>query len=150
MQPVSTSQTILIVDDSDDDYDATERALRKDKNLKNPLHRCEDGKEALEYLFRRGRYQEPDAAPRPGLVLLDLNMPGVDGRQVLAEMKVDAELKRIPVIVMTNSGDERDIGACYDIGANTYIQKPLNWTGFFEAMQRLKEYWFEIAVLPKA
>lgn len=149
MNSVTTTQTILIVDDSDDDFDATVRALTKDKNLKNPLHRCEDGKEALDYLFRRGQYQEPDAAPRPGIVLLDLNMPGIDGRQVLAEMKGDAALKRIPVVVMTNSNDERDIGDCYDIGANTYIQKPLNWARFFEAMERLKEYWFEIAILPK-
>lgn len=149
MQPASTSQTILIVDDSDDDFDATDRALRKDKNLKNPLHRCEDGKEALEYLFRRGRYQGQDAAPRPGLVLLDLNMPGIDGRQVLTEMKADEDLKSIPVVVMTNSGDEKDIVDCYGMGANTYIQKPLDWPRFLEAIERLKEYWFEIAVLPK-
>lgn len=149
MTPINVSQTILIVDDSDDDYDATVRALCKDKNLKNPLYRCEDGKQALDYLFRRGAYSDLCLADRPGIILLDLNMPGIDGRTVLAEIKGDVELKRIPVIVMTNSDDERDIRICYEIGANTYIRKPLNWTGFFEAMRRLKEYWFEIAILPK-
>lgn len=149
MNCVTASQTILIVDDSEDDYDATKRALTKGTNLKNPIHRCEDGQEALDYLFQRGRYADPEAAPRPGIILLDLNMPGVDGRMVLDEIKHAPELKSIPTIVMTNSGDERDINTCYEIGANTYVKKPLNWTGFLEAMTRLKEYWFEIAVLPK-
>lgn len=150
MTRVDSTQTILIVDDSDDDYDATVRALRKDKNLKNPLRRCEDGRQALDYLFCRGAYREPKAAERPGIILLDLNMPGIDGRKVLAEVKGDANLRSIPVIVMTNSDDERDIEDCYEMGANTYIRKPLNWSSFFEAMQRLKEYWFEIAILPKS
>lgn len=150
MSCISATQTILIVDDSDDDYDATVRALTKGKSLKNPIHRCEDGQECLDYLFRRGRYAEQDAAPRPGIILLDLNMPGVDGRSVLEEIKHDSDLKKIPTIVMTNSDDERDINACYAMGANTYIQKPLDFVSFFEAMARLKEYWFEIAVLPKS
>ncbi len=150
MNCVTTIQTILIIDDSDDDYDATVRALVKGTNLKNPIHRCEDGKESLDYLFRRGRYSGPEAAPRPGIILLDLNMPGIDGRKVLDEIKNDPGLRSIPTIVMTNSDDERDINACYDMGANTYVRKPLNWANFLEAMSRLKEYWFEIAVLPKS
>ncbi|MGI9500194.1 MAG: response regulator [Geminicoccaceae bacterium] len=150
MNCISTTQTILIVDDSDDDYDATVRALTKNTNLKNPIHRCEDGRESLDYLFRRGRYALPNAAPRPGIILLDLNMPGIDGRSVLDEIKHDEGLKSIPTIVMTNSDDEQDISACYEMGANTYIRKPLDLAGFFEAMARLKEYWFEIAVLPNS
>ena len=150
MRPIDSSRTILIVDDSDDDYDATVRALRKDKTLKNPLRRCESGGEALDYLYRRGRYAPPAEAPRPGIVLLDLNMPGIDGRQVLSTVKSDAGLRPIPVIVMTNSDDERDIAACYEIGANTYIQKPLDWPGFSEATRCLREYWFETAALPEA
>lgn len=149
MNSVTASQTILIVDDSDDDFDATVRALTKDTNLKNPIRRCEDGRESLDYLFRRGRYSGSDAAPRPGIIMLDLNMPGIDGREVLEEIKGDPQLRSIPTIVMTNSNDERDIEECYDIGANTFIRKPLDLTGFFAAMARLKEYWFEIAVLPK-
>ncbi|MEZ5931519.1 MAG: response regulator [Alphaproteobacteria bacterium] len=150
MNCVTASQTILIVDDSDDDYDATVRALSKGTNLRNPIHRCENGQEALDYLHRRGAYAQPDTAPRPGLILLDLNMPGIDGRKVLQEMDSVVELRRIPTVVMTNSDDERDIDVCYELGANTYVRKPLNWNGFFEAMTRLKEYWFEIALLPKS
>ena len=150
MNSVTSSQTILIVEDSDDDYDATVRALTRNSNLRNPIHRCEGGDETLDYLFRRGRYADPDAAPRPGIILLDLNMPGIDGRKVLREIKGDPELRSIPTIVMTNSDDERDINACYDMGANTYVRKPLNWKGFLEAITRLKQYWFEIALLPKS
>lgn len=150
MKSVKATQTILIVDDSDDDYDATVRALTKNSNLKNPIHRCEDGKQSLDYLFRRGRYADPTLSPRPGIILLDLNMPGIDGRRVLADIKAHDDLRSIPTIVMTNSDDERDINACYDMGANTYIRKPLSWPNFLEAIARLKEYWFEIAVLPRA
>lgn len=150
MNCVAASQTILIVEDSDDDYDATVRALSKGTNLKNPIHRCEDGEETLDYLKHRGRYTNPESAPRPGIILLDLNMPGVDGRKVLQQIKADAQLRSIPTIIMTNSNDERDINACYDMGANTFVRKPLNWPGFLEAVTRLKEYWFEIAVLPKS
>ncbi|MDH3659268.1 MAG: response regulator [Alphaproteobacteria bacterium] len=149
MKCVTSTQTILIVDDSDDDYDATVRALTKHTNLKNPIRRCKGGRETLDYLHGRGRYSDAASAPRPGIILLDLNMPGVDGRRVLAELKKDPNLKKIPTIVMTNSDDEHDIDVCYEIGANTFVQKPLEWDSFFEAMKRLKEYWFEIAVLPK-
>lgn len=148
MGQLGAGQTILIIDDSDDDYDATVRALRKGKNLANPLHRCENGQDALDYLFGTGRDGGGASRARPGIILLDLNMPGIDGRRVLEKIKGDPELRSIPVIVMTNSDDQRDIDECYRIGANTYIVKPLNWASFFEAMSRLREYWFEIAVLP--
>lgn len=145
----SQGQVILIVDDSEDDYEATTRALQRNKNLANPLRRCENGQEALDYLFQRGEYKAPDSAPRPGLILLDLNMPGVDGREVLKEIKEDANLRSIPVVVMTNSDNDKDIQSCYELGANSYIVKPLEWGGFFDAISRLKEYWFEIAILPE-
>lgn len=150
MNVLTASQTILIVDDSDDDYDATVRALTRGKSLKNPIHRCENGRQALDYLYHQSDYAAPHEAPRPGIILLDLNMPGMDGRSVLEEIKRHEELKSIPTIIMTNSDDDRDISTCYEMGANTYIRKPLNLPSFFEAMARLKEYWFEIAVLPKS
>lgn len=150
MGPITVRQTILVVEDSDDDYDATVRALSKGTNFRNPIRRCEDGAETLDYLLQRGCYAEPGAAPRPGIILLDLNVPGIDGRKVLKQIKVDAELKSIPTIVMTSSDDERDIKACYEMGANSYVKKPLNWPGFLEAITQLKEYWFEIAVLPRS
>lgn len=145
----SSAQAILVVDDSDDDYDVTLRAWKKGHALKNPIYRCEDGEEALEYLFHTGRYSDPKSAPRPGIILLDLNMPGIDGRRVLREIKGDESLKSIPVLIMTNSNDERDVKECYKMGASTYIQKPLDWSSFMEAMQRLKEYWMEIAILAR-
>ena len=145
---LTTTQPILIVEDSPEDYEATARAFEK-ASVANTLQWCQDGDEALDYLFRRDRYADPDEAPRPGVILLDLNMPGTDGREVLAEIKQDEMLKKIPVIVLTTSIDERDIEACYQAGANSYVQKPVDLVGFIEAIQRLKDFWFEIVVLPK-
>lgn len=139
---------ILLVEDNPQDYEATVRAFRK-SGLANPIERCADGDDALDYLFRRGGYQDPAKSPRPSLILLDLNLPGTDGREVLSEVKASPELKRIPVIVLTTSTDPRDIEACYAAGANSYVQKPVGLDGFVQAIQRLKDYWFEIAVLPK-
>src|SRR5262250_2498869 len=102
--PDSPSQPILLVEDSPEDFEATERAFRK-SGLKNPIHRCVDGDEALDYLYRRGRYANPARSPRPGIVLLDLNLPGTDGREVLEAVKKDDVLKQIPVIVLTTSAD---------------------------------------------
>lgn len=134
-------QPILIVEDSADDFDATKRAFAK-ANLRNAIARAKSGEEALAYL------RSPESA-RPGLILLDLNMPGLDGRKTLEIIKGTEELKKIPVVVLTTSDDERDVKACYALGANTYIQKPVDFDGLIAAIQRLKEYWFEIAILPK-
>lgn len=144
-----TSQPVLIIDDSDDDFDATKRALNRSGNIRNPIYRCEDGQDALDFLKQQGRYADPGDDPRPGIILLDLNMPGMDGRQFLAEVKSSDSLKRIPVLVMTTSNSQNDIDYCYDMGANTYIQKPFDWAGFCEAVQRLKDHWLEIVVLPR-
>lgn len=146
--PKTPSQPILLVEDSPEDYEATLRAFRK-SGLRNPIHRCEDGEEALDYLFRRSRYADPESSPCPGVILLDLNLPGTDGRQVLAEIKGDENLKKIPVVVLTTSVDERDINACYSAGANSYIQKPVDIDGFVKAIERLNGYWFEVVILPK-
>lgn len=142
------SQTILIVEDNDDDFFATMRAFKK-ADLANPVQRCTNGDQALDYLFRRGEFSDNGKAPRPGIVLLDLNLPGTDGRQVLRVVKADPDLKKIPVIVLTTSRARQDIERCYADGANSYIQKPVNLEGFVQAIARLKEYWFEVAILPK-
>lgn len=141
-------RVILLVEDSPEDREATVRAFRR-AGLANPIHECEDGEEALEYLQHRGRYADPKSAPRPSMVLLDLNMPGIDGREVLAAIKGDPELQEIPVIVLTTSSDERDVEACYRGGANSYVQKPVSLDGFVQAVQRLKEFWFEVVLLPR-
>ncbi len=146
---LSNHRTILLVEDSPEDYEATHRALRK-AGLANPLVRCEDGDQALNYLFRRGVFTEPAAAPRPALILLDLNMPGTDGYEVLRQIKLDDDLKMIPVIVLTSSDDERDIEVCFRAGANSFVTKPVSLNGLFQAIQRLKEFWIEIAVYPKS
>jgi two-component system response regulator len=141
----SPSQPILLVEDSPEDFETTQRAFRR-SGLKNPIVRCSDGDEALDFLFRRGSFS---GAPRPGVVLLDLNLPGTDGREVLAEMKADPELRQIPVIVLTTSSDERDVSACYQAGASSYIQKPVDLEGFMRAIERLNDYWFEVVILPR-
>ncbi|MFL6195984.1 MAG: response regulator [Thermoanaerobaculia bacterium] len=143
--PDSPNQPILLVEDSPEDYETTERALRR-SGLKNPIIRCADGDEALDFLFRRGPNAE---APRPGVILLDLNLPGTDGREVLSEIKKDPSLKQIPVVVLTTSSDERDVEACYQAGASSYIQKPVDLEGFMKAIERLNGYWFEVVILPR-
>lgn len=115
-------QHILIVEDSPADYDVTYRALRK-AGLANPIHRCETGDEALDFLFRQGVYAEEGKALRPGIILLDLNLPGTDGSEVLAKIKQTEDLRSILVIILTTSIDERDIERCYQAGANSYVQK---------------------------
>lgn len=145
---IGNHRTILLVEDNPEDYEATKRALRK-AGLGNPLMRCEDGDQALDYLFRRGAYSDPATAPRPAIILLDLNMPGTDGYEVLRQIKLDDDLKAIPVIVLTTSSDERDIEVCYRAGANSFVTKPVSLDGLFQSIQRLKDFWFEIAVYPK-
>ena len=146
MPESSPSQPILLVEDSPEDFETTERAFRR-SGLKNPIIHCSDGDEALDFLFRRGEFAD---VPRPGVVLLDLNLPGTDGREVLAEIKENPELKQIPVIVLTTSSDDRDVSACYKAGASSYIQKPVDLEGFMRAIERLNDYWFEVVILPRA
>lgn len=144
----ATDHTILVVEDSPEDFEATRRALLK-SGLHNGIRHCADGDEALDYLHRRGRYEDPQAAPRPSMILLDLNMPGTDGRDVLTDIKNDPALKTIPVIVLTTSTDENDIEACYAAGANSFVQKPVDLDGLVHSIQKLANYWFEIAVFPE-
>ncbi len=138
---------ILLVEDNQDDYEATVRSLKKNHFL-NPVKWCQNGQEALDYLFCEGAYANDPDVKRPDLILLDLNMPGVDGRQVLQKIKAVEQLKSIPVVVLTTSKDIRDIESCYEIGASTYIQKPVSFQGLTDAIKTMKEYWFGVAILP--
>jgi CheY-like chemotaxis protein len=138
---------ILMADDDPDDCMLAREALAESR-LDNQLHCVEDGEELMDYLYHRGKYQEPGSAPRPGLILLDLNMPKKDGREVLRELKADPELRQIPVLVLTTSKAEEDIHRSYYLGANSYITKPVTFSSLIEVMQTLGKYWFEIVELP--
>jgi two-component system, response regulator len=138
---------ILMVEDNADDYEATLRSFKKAR-LENPVHWCNNGKDAIDYLKHQRKYADAPIEP-VGLVLLDLNMPGMDGRKVLALVKQDPLLKKIPVVILTTSTDGRDVDSCYELGASTYIQKPVDFEGLIEATRRIKDYWFGIALLPK-
>ncbi len=138
---------LLMAEDDADDRLLVKEALEESRVL-NDLRFVEDGEELLEYLRRQGRYSEPGVAPRPGLVLLDLNMPRMDGREALRALKSDPELRRIPVVVMTTSKAEEDIFRSYDSGASSYITKPVTFERLVELMKTLGNYWIEFVELP--
>jgi two-component system, response regulator len=138
---------ILLAEDDPDDRLLTRRALEKSR-LANTVDAVEDGEELMKYLRREEEYADPDAAPRPGLILLDLNMPRMDGREALKKIKSDAELRRIPVIVLTTSEAEQDILQSYDLGVNAFVTKPITFDGLARTVQALGDFWFEIVKLP--
>jgi CheY-like chemotaxis protein len=139
--------TILLADDDEEDRMLTADALEESRVV-NDLRFVEDGEELLEYLYQRGRYAGTDAAPVPGLILLDLNMPKKDGREALREIKADPNLRRIPIIVLTTSKAEEDIYRTYDLGANSFITKPVAFASLVEVMKEIGRYWIEIVELP--
>lgn len=139
---------ILMADDDDDDYLLTQKALKESKLL-NELYRVKDGEELLDYLYERGSYAEDPNHARPGVILLDLNMPRKDGREALKEIKNDPDLRDIPVVVFTTSKAEEDIYKSYKLGVNSFITKPVTFEALIQVMQTLGKYWFEIVELPK-
>lgn len=138
---------ILMADDDDDDYLLTQKALKASKLL-NTLVRVSDGEELLDYLLKRGDYAEVETV-RPGIILLDLNMPRKDGREALKEIKEDESLRDIPVVVFTTSKAEEDVFRTYQLGVNSFITKPVTFNNLLEVMTSLGRYWFEIVELPK-
>jgi CheY-like chemotaxis protein len=139
---------LLIVEDSEEDFQAFVLGLRR-AGFSNPVHRCSDGDEALDFLNRRGTYSSPGSAPRPSVVVLDLNLPGTDGRAVLHEMKNQDKLRTIPVIIFTTSNELRDVDACYRSGANAYVQKPMELRAFMDAVSVVGQHWCKLATLPE-
>ena len=139
--------TILMADDDADDRQMTKEAF-EESHLNNDLRFVEDGVELLDYLKRRGKYINPFSAPRPGLILLDLNMPKKDGREALREIKADPRLKSIRVVVLTTSKAEEDIFRTYDLSAASYITKPVTFAALIEVVRTLGKYWLEIVELP--
>lgn len=139
--------TILMADDDPDDRQLTKEALEEGR-LINDIRFVENGEELMDYLRRQGKYAPPAEAPRPGLILLDLNMPRKDGRTVLQEVKSDPALRTIPVVVLTTSKADEDVYKSYDLGVNSYIVKPVTFEALVDILQTLEKYWFEIVELP--
>lgn len=148
IQKDKKSIVILMADDDPDDRSMTKEAL-EENFLLNELRFVEDGAQLMDYLKRRGKYSNPENSPRPGVILLDLNMPKKDGRECLKEIKSDDGLKSIPVIVLTTSKAEEDILRTYDLGVNSFVTKPVTFVELVEVMKNLGNYWFDIVQLPK-
>jgi len=147
MNERAKSITILMADDDADDRLMTKEAFEESR-LANDLRFVEDGVELLDYLHRRGKYSDPASSPRPGLILLDLNMPKMDGREALKAIKSDPKLKSIRVVVLTTSKAEEDIYRTYDLSAASYITKPVTFAGMADVIRTLGKYWLEIVELP--
>ncbi|MCU0877261.1 MAG: response regulator [Pirellulaceae bacterium] len=139
--------TILMADDDADDRQMTLEAFGESR-LANDLRFVEDGAELMDYLFHRNRYADPQNAPRPGLILLDLNMPKMDGREALQAIKSDPDLKTIRVVVMTTSKADEDILRTYDLGAESYVTKPVTFQALVDVIATMGRYWLEIVELP--
>lgn len=137
---------LLIVEDSNEDFEALHRLLRRSSPTIS-IQRCTSGEQALAFLNRTGDYMG-QSTPQPSLIVLDLNLPGTDGREVLRQIKQDKTLKHIPVVVFTTSSNPKDIKDCYQFGVNSYIVKPINFAQLKRDVQLLIDYWFEVTTLP--
>lgn len=147
MKHVNKLVSILLADDDPDDRMLTRDAFEESR-LRNTLEMVEDGEELMDYLHDRGKYSGKAAKPRPGLILLDLNMPRKDGREALKEIKNCPELRRIPVIVLTTSKAEEDILRTYDLGVNSFVIKPVTFDALVDVLKTIGKYWFELVELP--
>lgn len=136
---------ILLVEDNPGDVDLTKEAL-EDAKVSNRLHVTEDGEQALDFLFRKGKYAN---APRPDLILLDLNLPKKDGREVLQEIRADGDLTEIPIVILTTSQADEDIARAYRLHANCYIAKPVSFTKFLAVVQAIENFWLTVVKLPR-
>ncbi|MEO0408627.1 MAG: response regulator [Cyanobacteria bacterium P01_A01_bin.135] len=143
---VTLAPPLLIVEDSDEDFETLQRLLRRTCQP-IPLQRCVNGEQALDYLYRRGPYSEDDTY-QPAMIILDLNLPRTDGRQVLQRIKQDETLRTIPVVVFTTSSSPRDIKECYEYGVNSYIVKPIDFSRLKQDIKTLVDYWFQVTTLP--
>jgi CheY-like chemotaxis protein len=147
MSDASTAKVILMAEDDADDRLLAQDAMTECR-WEGDLRFVENGEELLDYLMRRGKYTQLASAPRPGLILLDLNMPRKDGRESLREIKADRDLRRIPVVVFTTSKAGTDIGEMYELGANSFISKPVQFDALVQVMRILGQYWFNTVELP--
>lgn len=146
---MADSITILMADDDPEDQMLAQEAFDENQ-ITNQLRFVSDGEELTDYLYQRGKYSEKGSAPKPGLILLDLNMPRKDGREALKEIKSDPDLRHIPIVILTTSKAEEDILRTYDLGVNSYITKPITFDGFVNVIKALGQYWLSTVELPRA
>jgi two-component system, response regulator len=147
MTELSRPITILIAEDDEEDRMLIQEAFDESR-LANEIRFVEDGEDLMDYLHQRGKFRAPGSAPRPGLILLDLNMPRKDGREALKEIKADPSLRRIPIVALTTSKAEEDVFRTYDLGVNSFISKPVKFTDLTQVVRTLGNYWLEIVELP--
>lgn len=147
MTPMKKPITIVMADDDAEDREFARDALETSR-LRNDFRTVRDGLELMQYLHREGPYEDPAESPRPGIILLDLQMPRMDGFETLEALRADPELSSIPVVVLTTSGADEDITRSYDLQASSYIRKPVDFEGLVDAVTALGRYWFEIVELP--
>jgi CheY-like chemotaxis protein len=140
--------TLLVIEDSDEDFEALNRIIDQIRTVPLTIHRCISGDDALDFLNQEGAYHNFSNVSRPELILLDLNLPGTDGREVLAMIKNSATLKTIPVIVLSTSTNPKDIEECYQSGVNSYMVKPMKFNELKISIQMMLDYWFKAAISP--
>ena len=148
MNDGSKTLTVLVADDDDDDRSLIRKAWGKG-GLSNDLSFVEDGEELTQYLNHLGRYSNPASAPRPAVILLDLNMPRKDGREALREIKADPKLRQIPIVVLTTSQGDEDIRGSYELGASSFITKPVTFGTLVDVLKVVSQYWTEVVHLPQ-
>lgn len=144
----SLTRPLLVVDDSDIDFEILQSVVTR-TGVHQPVFRCTNGDEALDFLFQTGEYANPETAPRPAVILLDLNLPGTEGLEVLAQVKQSDRLKSIPIVVLTSSTNPDHIQQCYQQGASSYVVKVMNTQKFIATLQSLLEFWLGSAALPQ-
>jgi CheY-like chemotaxis protein len=146
MTSAKNLESLLVVEDSDDDFNALQRLMQRIA-IGNPIYRCADGDQALDFLYRSGEF-EVSVPPRPSVILLDLNLPGTDGREVLQQLKQDEQLREIPIVILTTSANPTDLEFCYQRGANGYLVKPMNIKDFQEMVQAFADFWLKTNYSP--
>lgn len=144
---ISNNELLLVVEDSNDDFRMLQRLMQR-MEVRNPIIRCVNGDEALDFLSQAGSYKGSDAVTKPSVILLDLNLPGLDGRDVLERLKQDGSLKEIPIVVFTTSSNPKDVEFCYQKGANGYLVKPMEAEDLQKTVQAFVDYWLEANIPP--
>jgi CheY-like chemotaxis protein len=143
----SSNELLLVVEDSNDDFKMLQRLMQR-MEVRNPIIRCVNGDEALDFLYQEGSYKDTEDVPKPSVILLDLNLPGLDGRDVLERLKQDGSLKEIPIVVFTTSSSPKDVEFCYQKGANGYLVKPMDADELQRTVQAFVDYWLEVNIPP--